>query len=1478
MANDTYATTVAERLIEQLQQGTAPWQKPWAPGQRSLPHNPTTGNDYRGFNTVWLAAQGYADPRWMTYKQAGEAGAQVRKGEKGTRIEYWKLYDDLPAKDAKGEPILDGDGKAKTVRVKLDRPRVFGAIVFNAEQIDGLPPAEARPVAPEPERHARADAIFAASGVPVQHVNGNRAYYSPATDTITMPEASQFHTADGYYATKLHELGHATGHASRLNRDLANPFGSEKYAREELRAEIASLMLGDQLGIGHDPGQHAAYVGSWIKVLRDDPREIFRAAADAEKIMAYVMGLENEQMKENQQDQDRRTQIEDELRVLGYQIESDPHAMPGEGHTLTTVATGRLIEDGNAPEHVLELAKEWSDLTDAASDVLAEASQAVINNAAHARRERVVRGVVADEVRALDPTHPVAATWAQLRDDAFALRLVPTIEPHQGETAEGAALGAIYRVTYALPEGRDTGLETYIGANGHATTLADEELAHEGPASLRDTALSAGWTDAQLERYGYAMHDQAEAEAHFDRGADNGEFAMYGFDDDGKPRRITTHAELATYPAERILAVMPLSEAAALDAQPAALRRLTIDMVSEPWPDADAVHRAGEAIELAGGHFQRGDYTRGLAVLRMMSAEERAYGPPFPFREAADAIEKSQPITLQSLINSSELHNEVDRAAVAMHNPPGGGEWRVNDANELATVPMPTAAHPVMPWWADVNASVPAEVMADLERLEQFEEQLSYIAHRVREAENRIDLAKLSPAEAEAIGYNATLPTPEQAAGELASVETEYANAEKAFADWRRDKGVRLPGEQVAKAHERALAAAQGRDRDPEPATSPKVPPAPVPEEWRGEACRVFDEQMAASSGNPNYNRAQELSSALRQYEEMSFEPSAREQAILDARKPAMDEAAQWVRENVLLNPVVKERVYETVRDFGRDTGDPVADKARRDYLAEMEEKQQGKDRGPAQATAEVRAPVLHHAPENPTADRTYLAVPYAEKDAAKACGAKWDKDAKSWYAPEGVDLAVSGLAKWQTGGEGVIASQNVGDAKDEFARALREAGLVVENVVMDGSMQRVPVVGDKRGEKSGAYAGHLDAHPGGFIQNHKSGEVVHWKSSQVQGAIGAQDRAKLNAEAVKRRQERADAREESNEETALIAAALFDRCDQATPGNAYLAKKGVAAGAARVVPAAGTDVPEHVHIARNVAEAKKLRQDLDGTPGKVFLAGDLLVPAYDLDGKLWNLQSVNPHFKSFMKGGRKMGLHTIAGDQAGSFANSALARDPSLPLVLAEGKATGETLADALGHPVIVAFDSGNLAAVAKELRERFPERPMLIAGDNDHAKEREVDERGKPKQNVGRTKAEEAAKEVSGAALVPQFAPDEKGSDWNDYAALHGLAAVRGELAGGVAQAGVQIDAYTYQQKQQDEVHLPDSVSPTPAAVDGEFTVEVARTMDRLDRRATEAAARTRHSLEKQGKRKAADKGTDAPPAKGAGKRAARGTDAGY
>ena len=285
MAKKNKHQKMADEIITALKDGTAPWIKPWTPDNSAVPHNPVTGTRYRGINHIYLSMQDVDDPRWVTFKQAQKKGWQVKRGSKGTTVQFWQFEKD--------EKVRSENGEMAIKRVKLERPLLRHYYVFNASQIDGIPPLEPSKQS-EWDRHDRAENLLKESGADIQHVKGDKAAYSPGLDAIRMPERGQFDTPDKYYATALHELGHWTGHESRLNRKLGNVFGSEDYAREELRAEIASYMLGMELGIGHDPGQHLAYVDSWIKALEDHPTEIFRACADAEKIQSFILNFEQE--------------------------------------------------------------------------------------------------------------------------------------------------------------------------------------------------------------------------------------------------------------------------------------------------------------------------------------------------------------------------------------------------------------------------------------------------------------------------------------------------------------------------------------------------------------------------------------------------------------------------------------------------------------------------------------------------------------------------------------------------------------------------------------------------------------------------------------------------------------------------------------------------------------------------------------------------------------------------------------------------------------------------------------------------------------------------------------------------------------------------------------------------------------------------------------------------------------------------------
>lgn len=274
---------VTDQIIAQIEKGVRPWQKSWstAPGSGGMPlrHN---GEAYRGINVILLWCAGYNNPYWMTFKQAQEYGASVRKGEKATKIVFYKTLE-----------VQDRDNPEETAKI----PMLKEYAVFNAQQIDGLPDrfdiqSKIEDVNPDAAIQY-CDDFLKNTNAKISHERGDRAYYRPSTDQIVLPEFEQFNDAVAYYGTALHELVHWTGHEKRCNRDLKNSFGSRDYAREELVAEMGAAFLCAALGIEAEPREdHAAYLKSWLGVLKEDKRAIFRAATMAQAACDHVWGLQ----------------------------------------------------------------------------------------------------------------------------------------------------------------------------------------------------------------------------------------------------------------------------------------------------------------------------------------------------------------------------------------------------------------------------------------------------------------------------------------------------------------------------------------------------------------------------------------------------------------------------------------------------------------------------------------------------------------------------------------------------------------------------------------------------------------------------------------------------------------------------------------------------------------------------------------------------------------------------------------------------------------------------------------------------------------------------------------------------------------------------------------------------------------------------------------------------------------------------------
>jgi antirestriction protein ArdC len=283
MKRDLYAE-VSARIIAELEAGAAPWVKPWsATGGQNVPCNAATNRPYSGCNVVllWMAqAAGYRTPRFLTFRQALELGGNVRKGERGSRVYFVKQ---LRVHDER----TDDEDATRIV------PMMREYTVFNIDQCDGLPDRvltmdKIKRCNPD-ERDATVDEFLTCSGATMREGSGD-AYYRPGADFISLPRFEAFKSAAHFYGVAFHELGHWTGHKSRLDRDLRSRFGERAYAAEELVAELCAAFLCAEFSLDGDL-RHAGYIGSWIGLLRVDPRAFFTACSKAQAAADYLRGL-----------------------------------------------------------------------------------------------------------------------------------------------------------------------------------------------------------------------------------------------------------------------------------------------------------------------------------------------------------------------------------------------------------------------------------------------------------------------------------------------------------------------------------------------------------------------------------------------------------------------------------------------------------------------------------------------------------------------------------------------------------------------------------------------------------------------------------------------------------------------------------------------------------------------------------------------------------------------------------------------------------------------------------------------------------------------------------------------------------------------------------------------------------------------------------------------------------------------------------
>lgn len=296
LTNKEIYDLISEKIVAMLDNGIIPWQKPWD-AESEMPRNAISKRPYHGVNVWMLAFSGYSSPYWATFNQIKSKGGHVNAGEKGTQIYFYKMFSKMIV-DEKGKPVLDEKGNKQFQKF----PMLKVSYVFNLDQCEGFTlPKREKTVKNANEKLEICESIWANyANRPTLTHGGDRAFYRSSEDMIRMPEMETFKNSESYYATFFHEMGHSTGHTTRLNRELGNKFGSDKYGREELVAEFSSSYLCAVAGIEKEIFENSvAYIQNWKDAIKADPAMVMVSASKAQKAADLILGTKEEEEEEN---------------------------------------------------------------------------------------------------------------------------------------------------------------------------------------------------------------------------------------------------------------------------------------------------------------------------------------------------------------------------------------------------------------------------------------------------------------------------------------------------------------------------------------------------------------------------------------------------------------------------------------------------------------------------------------------------------------------------------------------------------------------------------------------------------------------------------------------------------------------------------------------------------------------------------------------------------------------------------------------------------------------------------------------------------------------------------------------------------------------------------------------------------------------------------------------------------------------------
>ena len=1393
----SYSEIVAEEFIEALESGNSFVQKRWEAGEVHAPYNMVTGNRYRGINNLRLFNTKYTDPRWMTFKQASSIGGKVRKGEKGTKLIFWLTEDKrMKYDDITGKPLLDKEGNPEYEIVKLDRPRAMLFTVFNGQQIDNIPDyiPEKRDVK---EINERALKILKDSGANIKHSFQDQAYYSPSRDEISLPMVEQFISPEAYVGTSMHELAHWTGHESRMNRDFSGSFGSQKYAREELRAEITSFMLSQKIGIEFDPERHKMYVKNWVQILKDQPKEITLACIDAENMSDYILSLEKDvNLDLNVEKAPVITNsVNDDMSTFEEKIYLKvPYSEKNEAKNLGAKwdktekswyapAGTDLKESGldkwfdESVDKELNIEKTKSPVDDVIDRFKISAESHGYQMVIHTLSENGIKthhlsikdehNRVPENEFSLVITDP-KGDWTFRAEDREPLSLPIRFSSDLNNVVHLSfqALKPVY--SEPIPMNNDLKSITLVWSEKNRDQdlvfKSIDDLDNWFKESFKDeiTPVNEGYhknkisievaTDTGEIKNLVARVDVSESPSDFNpRTQSLREYLKEGFESAGIDIDAIPVAYLEGKEVDKEVQNEKISNAT--------IKGFTNFSPNREQPDIFTVSAQNPILDETLQKFYDNnvdylndngldfEYIPRVNSLRVVTKdiEDNTFPVVFSMIKAEEGSDRLK-------INFSEYEDDV---LIDYFKKGGAGTISADSQGfDIDRVDKLIPDNPLISGIVDKynhHSSLQKEHFIELEKtylagdFEEFrydkniyldyEKNLYFVPtisenysdvitkYELHDFKNQEPLAKADQKEpANDNNGKIYLHVPYLEKNEARSLGAKWDKAEKS---WYAPAGTDLKE--------------SGLDKWSEPKEK-------EPENLSGKG-------LVFKSHDPRY----EVTLVARNFNELLEKSKVSADGTLGTVEVHDIDQVRYFR------PLSNEKSSINGAHLEASSIDKLNDLINSGAGAEKIIESEKEALKLAETFGIKNELQLNKAQEKMNDTKTFLDVPFIEKNEAKSLGAKWDKVEKSWYAPAGTDLKESGLDKWVKP-VGIKAEPR--SIEQQFSEALISAGIEPpKSFNSDGKIHRVRTFDDKGNKKSGAYALHLNQEvAGGYIRNLKTGEEINWKAEGIRSSLTPAEKQQLQKEAEQARAKREAEIEVARGKASNVAKLIWDEGKPVTKHDYCEVKQIDNVVDMRVVPDRisenGKDLADELNLKIiNNPLSKNIMYFNDEVKNKdafVMVAGDLIVPVMDINGDIKSLQTIqsrdkNSSWKSFIKGGEK----------SGCFYSSDGKKPDSKSVILAEGFATAQSVAKMTGKQVLTVFDAGNIKKVAEIIRNEYPKAEIIIASDNDHIK-RVVN--GKELPNTGVVKAMETAKEFDCLVITPPFDAKDKGTDWND------------------------------------------------------------------------------------------------------------------